>query len=71
MELPKGLRKQLKEHAKAGFRVTKVERRAGAHYKVWYAELPDRPQIVTENDGGPRVLVNTLARYRRILRGDA
>ena len=71
MQFPKGLRKQLKDHAKAGFHATSVERRAGAHFKVWYAELPDRPQIVTENDGGPRVLVNTITRYRRIQRGDA
>lgn len=71
MQLPKGLRRQLKEHAKAGFHAVKVERRAGSHFKVWYAELPDRPQIVTENDHGPRVLVNTIVRYRRILRGGA
>ena len=71
MSISKQLRRQLKEHAKAGFHAVKVERRAGSHYKVWYAELPDRPQIVTENDCGPRVLVNTIARYKRILRGDA
>jgi hypothetical protein len=71
MQLPKGLRKQLKAHADAGFNAVKVEHRAGSHYKVWYAEIADKPQIVTQNDKGPRVLVNTLARYRRILRGDA
>ena len=49
MEIPRVLRAQLKEYEKAGFHAVRIEPRAGSHFKVWYAELPDKPQIITKN----------------------
>ena len=67
MEIPRVLRAQLKEYEKAGFHATKIETRAGSHFKVWYAEIPDKPQIVTKNAKSYRVMKNTISNYRKLL----
>lgn len=67
METPRVLRAQLKEYEKAGFHAIRIEPRAGSHFKVWYAELPDKPQIITKNAKSFRVMKNTISNYRKLL----
>jgi hypothetical protein len=64
MDIPKVLREQIKEYARAGFNVVKWEHRKGSHWKLWFAELA-QPQIVTQNMTGWRCIKNTIASYRR------
>lgn len=69
MNIPRALREQVKEYEKAGFRVVACEPRSGAHFKLWFAEFPDKPQIVTTNAYDPRSLKNNISRYRRLAQG--
>lgn len=71
MNIPRVLRGQLKAYEKAGFHVIDVEPRAGAHFKVWFAEFPDQPQIITKNQTDPRAVWNNIAHYKRVARGKA
>jgi len=71
VNIPRAIREQVKEYEKAGFHVTQVEPRSGAHFKIWFAEFPERPQIVTKNVLEWRSLKNNIARYRRLARGES
>lgn len=66
MNIPRVLREQVKEYERAGFHVIDVEPRSGAHFKLWFAEFPDQPQIVTKNGSDPRALKNNIAHYKRV-----
>ena len=66
MNIPRVLREQVKEYERAGFHVIDVEPRSGAHFKLWFAEFPDQPQIVTKNIIDPRSIKNNIAHYRRV-----
>lgn len=66
MNVPRVLREQVKEYEKAGFHVIAVEPRNGAHFKVWFAEFPDQPQIITKNALDWRALRNNISHYKRI-----
>lgn len=66
MTVPRVLREQVKEYEKAGFHVIAVEPRNGAHFKVWFAEFPDQPQIITKNALDWRALRNNISHYKRI-----
>lgn len=70
MNVPRVLREQVKEYERAGFHVTAVEPRSGSHFKVWFAEFPDQPQIITKNVLDWRALKNNIARYKRIAKGE-
>lgn len=67
MQVPKHLRKQLKEYEAAGFHVTDLERAAGAHYKAHFAEFPDRI-VLTASQLEPRALKNNIAMFKRMAR---
>ena len=72
MNVPRVLREQVKEYEKAGFHVVAVEPRNGAHFKVWFAEFPDKPQIITKNALDWRALRNNISHYKRVAaRGSA
>jgi hypothetical protein len=71
MNVPRAIREQVKEYEKAGFHVVACEPRSGAHFKIWFAEFPDQPQIVTKNVEEWRSLKNNIARYRRLARGES
>ena len=71
MNIPRAIREQVKEYEKAGFHVVACEPRSGAHFKIWFAEFPDQPQIVTKNVEEWRSLKNNIARYRRLARGES
>lgn len=72
MNIPRVLREQVKEYEKAGFHVVAVEPRNGAHFKVWFAEFPDQPQIITKNALDWRALRNNISHYKRVAaRGSA
>jgi hypothetical protein len=68
MKAPKVLREQLKEYERAGFNVLRVEPGAGAHFKVYFAELPDDAQILTKNMDDHRAIKNNISMFRRKLR---
>lgn len=70
MNVPRVLREQVKEYERAGFHVAAVEPRSGSHFKVWFAEFPDHPQIITKNALDWRALKNNIARYKRIAKGE-
>ena len=65
MEIPKRLREQVKAYAREGFHVINIERRAGSHCMLTFAEFP-QPQIVTDCKTDPRAIRNNLARYRKL-----
>ena len=65
MVIPRPLRPQIKEYEKAGFHVTRIEPRNGAHFKIWFAEF-DEPQFITKNVLEWRSLKNNIAQYRRL-----
>ena len=67
MQVPKRIRKQLKEYESAGFHVTALERAAGAHYKVNFAEFPERV-VLTTSQLDPRALKNNIAMFKRMAR---
>ena len=66
MNVPRVLREQVKEYERAGFHVINVEPRSGSHFKLWFAEFPDQPQIVTKNTLDPRSIKNNIAHYKRV-----
>ena len=68
MNIPRVLREQVKEYEKAGFHVIACEPRSGAHFKLWFAEFPNKPQIVTKNVVEWRSLKNNIAHYKRIVK---
>jgi hypothetical protein len=65
MQIPRRLRKQLKEYEAAGFHLTDLERAAGSHYKVNFAEFPERV-VLTENHIEPRAIKNNIAMFKRM-----
>lgn len=65
MEVPRAIREQIREYEKAGFSVLACEPRAGAHFKVWFAEF-NEPQFLTKNTGDWRSLKNNIAHYKRL-----
>jgi hypothetical protein len=66
MNIPRVLREQVKEYERVGFHVIDVEPRNGSHFKVWFAEFPEQPQIVTKNLIDRHAVHNNIARYRRL-----
>lgn len=67
MNIPRVLRDQLKVYEAHGFHVVDVTPRAGAHFKVTFAEFSE-PQFLTKNIGEPRSLKNNLARFRNLMK---
>lgn len=68
MNIPRGLRDQLKFYESKGFHVTSIEPRSGSHFLVVFAEFP-QAQIITRNCGSdPRAWRNNVAQYRRLQR---
>lgn len=67
MQIPKHLRKQLKEYETAGFHVVDLVRAAGAHYKAKFAEFPDLV-VLTASTIEPRALKNNIAMFKRMAR---
>ena len=65
MEIPKVLREQIKFYERHGFHVTDVENRAGAHFRVTFAEFP-QPQFISKNVNEPRGWKNNIARFRNL-----
>ena len=65
MSVPRVLREQAKFYARKGFHIIQLERRAGSHWMVNFAEFPE-PQILTANIGDPRAMLNNVAMYRRL-----
>jgi hypothetical protein len=65
MQIPRRLRKQLKEYEAAGFHVTDLERAAGSHYKANFAEFPERV-VLTENPIEARAIKNNIAMFKRM-----
>ena len=67
MNVPTALRKQIKAYEAAGFHPVAIEPRAGAHFKVTFAEF-EQPQIITKNASCPHAIKNNIARYRQLAR---
>jgi hypothetical protein len=65
MQVPKNLRKQLKEYESAGFHVTDLERAAGSHYKANFAEFPERV-VLTTSQLDPRAIKNNISLFKRL-----
>ena len=65
MRVPKNLRKQFKEYESAGFHVIDLEHAAGSHYKVNFAEFPERV-VLTVNIVDSRSIKNNIALFKRL-----
>jgi hypothetical protein len=61
----KTMREQLKFYENKGFHVVEMERRAGSHWLVRFAEFPEA-QILTQSKCDPRAWLNNVAHYRRL-----
>lgn len=67
MQVPKKIRKQIKEYEAAGFHVTDLERAAGSHYKANFAEFPERI-VLTASQIESRAIKNNIAMFKRMAR---
>jgi hypothetical protein len=67
MQVPKKIRKQIKEYEAAGFHVIDWEPAAGSHFKVNFAEFPER-MVLTASTLEPRAIKNNIAMFKRMAR---
>lgn len=67
MEIPRTLREQIKFYERHGFHVIDIENRAGAHFKLTFAEFP-QPQFVTKNVNEARGWKNNISRYKNLMK---
>lgn len=63
MEIPRILKKQMKEYERAGFHPVQIEHRAGSHWKVVFAEFPE-PQFLTQNIMESHSIRNNISRFK-------
>lgn len=69
MQIPRVLREQMREFIKAGFTPVEIEKRAGSHFMVKFAEIGGL-WLVSQNEGNWRNIKNSIARFRQRLKQD-
>ena len=67
MQIPRVLRHQMKEYERAGFHPVEIERRAGSHWMVRFAEFQD-PQFLTHNIMETHSIRNNISRFRNAVK---
>ena len=65
MQVPKNLRKQIKQYEAAGFHVIDLAPAAGSHFKVNFAEFPER-MVLTASALETRAIKNNIAMFKRM-----